>query len=77
MIREITLIKYFNYRKGDMIVEVKDRPMQDMTLLDAYQVFRNLSTGPVDIVIKMGGNSLSREIPLILFMKIVFVGKGT
>ena len=39
-----------------MIVEVNGRPMQDMTLLDAYQVFRNLSPGPVDIVIKRGDN---------------------
>ena len=40
-----------------MIVEVCGRPMQDMTLLDAYQVFRNLNPGPVDIVIRRGDNT--------------------
>ena len=51
-----------------MIVEVNGRPMQDMTLLDAYQVFRNLSPGPVDIVIRRGDNLQVRVgeiIPLI------------
>ena len=37
-----------------MIVEVNGRSMRDMTLLDAYQVFRNLNPGPVDILIKRG-----------------------
>ena len=46
-----------------MIVEVNGRPMQDMTLLDAYQVFRNLNPGPVDIVIKRGDNlQVSRSV---------------
>ena len=38
-------------------MEVCGRPMQDMTLLDAYQVFRNLNPGPVDIVIRRGDNT--------------------
>ena len=53
-------------RKGDMIVEVSGRPMQDMTLLDAYQVFRNLDPGPVDIVIRRGDNTQVVRIALSL-----------
>lgn len=35
-----------------MIMEVNGRQMTNMTLLDAYQLFRNLEPGNVDIVIK-------------------------
>ncbi|XP_033749281.1 uncharacterized protein LOC117333969 [Pecten maximus] len=41
-------------RKGDMIMEAEGRSLQDITLLDAYQVFRTLQAGPVTLVIKRG-----------------------
>ncbi|WAR00558.1 PDZD2-like protein [Mya arenaria] len=39
-------------RKGDMIVSVNGRSMTNMTLLDAYQLFRNLPSGPVHITLR-------------------------
>ncbi|KAL4227693.1 hypothetical protein ACF0H5_013128 [Mactra antiquata] len=43
-------------KKGDMIIEVNGHCMTNMTLLDAYQLFRNLKPGLVDIVIKRHEN---------------------
>ncbi|XP_041365047.1 tyrosine-protein phosphatase non-receptor type 13-like isoform X2 [Gigantopelta aegis] len=37
-------------RKGDLLVRVNGKPMHELTLLDAYQLFRNLSPGPVAIL---------------------------
>ncbi|KAK3576111.1 hypothetical protein CHS0354_028010 [Potamilus streckersoni] len=41
-------------KRGDRICEVNGKSMRDMTLLDAYQLFRNLDPGPVHLVIQRG-----------------------
>ncbi|KAH3842950.1 hypothetical protein DPMN_116456 [Dreissena polymorpha] len=38
-------------RKGDLILSVNGRLLTNMTLLDAYQLFRGLTPGAVDIII--------------------------
>ena len=43
-----------HFRKGDMIMEVNGRSLQDMMLLDAYQMFRTLQQGSVTMVVKRG-----------------------
>ncbi|XP_069137739.1 multiple PDZ domain protein-like isoform X2 [Argopecten irradians] len=48
-------------RKGDMIMEAEGRSLQDITLLDAYQVFRTLQAGPVTLVIKRGNKFKGKE----------------
>ncbi|KAJ8304672.1 hypothetical protein KUTeg_018255 [Tegillarca granosa] len=41
-------------RKMDLILEVNNRPLQNLTLLDAYQIFRTLPPGQVNMLIKRG-----------------------
>ncbi|XP_060062786.1 tyrosine-protein phosphatase non-receptor type 13-like [Ylistrum balloti] len=48
-------------RKGDMIMEAEGRSLQDITLLDAYQVFRTLQPGPVTLVVKRGNKFKGNE----------------
>ncbi|XP_021339965.1 uncharacterized protein LOC110441188 isoform X2 [Mizuhopecten yessoensis] len=51
-------------RKGDMIVKAGGRSLQDITLLDAYQVFRTLLAGPVTLLIRRGIKFKPRTIHL-------------
>ena len=57
------------HRKGDMIVEVNGRRLTNTTLLDAYQLFRNLKPGTVELVVRRKDNlevnkqTISSELP--------------
>lgn len=46
-------------RKSDQIIEVNGKPLQGLSLLDAYQSFRSLKAGPIVLVIKRGENFLT------------------
>ncbi|XP_067666650.1 inaD-like protein [Haliotis asinina] len=48
-------------RKGDLLVRVNGKPMHELTLLDAYQLFRNLPPGPVVIFAQRDDKSLSQS----------------
>lgn len=51
---------FMNFRKSDQIIEVNGKPLQGLSLLDAYQSFRSLKAGPIVLVIKRGENFLVR-----------------
>ncbi|XP_061173402.1 uncharacterized protein LOC133182573 [Saccostrea echinata] len=51
-------------RRSDQIVEVNGKPLQGLSLLDAYQSFRSLKAGPIVLVIKRGGNFLTISLDL-------------
>lgn len=51
-------------RKSDQIIEVNGKPLQGLSLLDAYQSFRSLKAGPIVLVIKRGENFLTISVDL-------------
>jgi hypothetical protein len=50
-------------------VEVNGKPLQGLSLLDAYQSFRSLKAGPIVLVIKRGENFLVSSVTTSLLHK--------